>query len=668
MLLNTSTLNRFVFLIMLVILSTFNIAQAKIPLSAYGAIPDTSLMVLSPSGDTIGFRKKTKNEDLYVAFSLAKKEVIASINIGSSKPTKAYFVTEDEIILVVSKYQQTAGFYSTSPQNATYALSFNIRTNKAHRLLTPGERTYDNQWEVGDIAGISSDGKFVYMPAYVGGFAFQEWDGLHYNLMQTRLGSKRKPTPFSRGVSDTRDFFMDDNDNVIARTRFDIYDNDDNLISRARARFDNKVGIYRVQIPVGNKWVDIYEEERSSPLDIKGISLDKKSLIISQYEGRGNQRQLTYFSLSLADGKISPNSLFTRQNEYVESVLTNINKTIYGIKYSGILPKYEFFDDVINARIEKVSASFANTSVNVIDWSHDWKKILIFIEGQESSGEYILVDENNESSIVGLARAEIPYVAVHPISELNIKNSNKIDTPALITTPNFWDKKSKLPVILLPHGATETYNRIEFNWIAQFFAEQGYLVVQPEFSRAEAVGSNFDFVNNRSWRVQMQKNLTNALAMSVNKGIADPDRVCVIGASYGGYTALAAAASKPDLFKCVVSINGISDLASLSKLQTSVSTTSEYDSADDILVKTQLYIPLSPIDQVEKFQAPVLLIHATNDRVVSFNQSNDMYKALIKNNKEGTLVKLKNDGHYLSYEETRLQALTEMDKFVKKHI
>ena len=665
MFLNFSLLSRFFSLFLFFSFTSF--VQAKIPLSAYGAIPDTSLMVLSPSGNNIGFRKKTAEQDLYVVFSLLENKVIASIEVGESKPLKAHFVTEDEIILIVSKYQQTGGTYGTSPQNTSFALSFNIRTNKAHRLLTAGERTYDNQWELSDIAGISSDGQFVYMPAYVGGFALQEWDGLHYNLLQTRLGSKRKPTSFSRGETDTRNFFMDDQDNILARTRFDIYDNEDNLITREKNRFENKIGLYRIQKPVGNKWVDIYQEERSLPLDIKGISLDKKSLIISKYQGHGNQRKPIYFSLSLATGEISPNELYVRENEYVESVLTNINKTVYGIKYSGILPKYEFFDEKINARIEKISNSFANTSVNVIDWSDDWKKILVFIEGQESSGEYLLVDENNQTSTVGLARPNISYEAVHPISQLSAIDDEMI-SPALITVPNSWDKKSKLPVILLPHGATETYNRIEFNWIAQYFAEQGYVVVQPEFSRAEAVGSDFDFVNNREWRIKMQKNLSNALTMSIDKGIADPERICVIGASYGGYTALSAAVSKPDLFKCIVSINGISDVTALSKLQTSVNTTSEYTPSNDILVQTKLYRALSPVDQARKINAPVLLIHAKQDKVVSFKQSSKMYKALQKNNKESTLVNLDNDGHYLSYEKTRLQALTEMDKFVKKHI
>ena len=122
-------LNIIRFLVLCSVLSILitNVSHAKIPLKFYGNIPDTSLMVISPSGKHIGFRKKTSTKDLYMVFSLNENKIIASINVGDSKPTKAYFATEEQIILIVGKYQQTHGFYSTSPQNTSYALSFNIK-------------------------------------------------------------------------------------------------------------------------------------------------------------------------------------------------------------------------------------------------------------------------------------------------------------------------------------------------------------------------------------------------------------------------------------------------------------------------------------------------------------------------------------------------------------
>lgn len=634
-----------------------NITHAKIPLKSYGNIPDTSLMTISPSGEYIAFRKKTSEKDLYLVFSLAENKVIASINVGDSKPTKAYFATEEQIILVVGKYQQTHGFYSTSARNTSYALSFNIKTNKVHRLLNPGERIYDNQWGLGKITGISSDGQFVYMPAYTGGVSGGEWQGLDYSLMKTRLGIKRKPTPFSRGVSDTKEFFVDDNDNMIARVR---YDNDTN--------------IYRIQKRVKNKWVDIYTKEMAVPLKIYGVLPDKKHLVIGQYENEDVNNKLSYFSLSLADGEISSQPIFSKKNTSVESVLTDINKTVYGVKYSGFLPTYEFIDAKINTRVAKVSASFANTSVNVIDWSDDWKKILVFIEGQESSGEYIVVDESNDMSIVGMARPDIPYSAVHSIISFNYKAKDGLNIPALMTIPKTWDQKSKLPSVMLPHGGPASYDSMTFNWMAQAFAEQGYLVIQPQFRGSKGFGNKLTLAGYGEWGGKMQTDLVDALDALVDKRIADPDRACIVGSSYGGYAALAAGAFTPKAFKCIVSINGISDLTLMLNTEKKKFGKKHWIPSywNKVLANTKdkkaLLSNISPINNTQNFTAPVLLIHAENDTVVPDKQSSDMSKALIKNNKNSTLIELEGDDHYLSYNKTRLQALDEVVKFLKKHI
>ena len=486
---------RFLFLYSFISIITTNISHAKIPLKSYGNIPDTSLMVISPSGKYIGFRKKTSTKDLYMVFSLEENKIIARIDVGDSKPTNAYFATEEQIILVVGKYQQTHGFYSTSRQNSSYALSFNIKTNKIYRLLKPGERIYDNQWGLGKISGISADGQFVYMPAYTGGVSGGEWQGLDYSLMKKRLGSKRKPTPFSRGINDTKDFFVDDDDNVIARVRY-----------------DNETNIFRIQKRVDKEWIDIYKKEREVPMRIYGVLPDKKHLVIGQYENENKDvnQNLSYFSLSLDDGTISSKPLFSKEGASVESVLTDINKKIYGVKYSGFLPTYEFFDQTITTRIEKISASFANTSVNVLDWTNDWTKVLVFIEGQESSGEYMVVDENNNMSIVGMARPDIPFSAVHSIASFNYKAKDGLDIPALMTIPKTWDQKSKLPTVMLPHGGPASYDSMKFDWMAQALAEQGYLVIQPQFRGSKGFGNKLTLAGYGEWGGKMQTDLIDA--------------------------------------------------------------------------------------------------------------------------------------------------------------
>lgn len=665
-------------------------ALAEIPLSAYGKIPDTSLMTISPSGKYIGFRKASGSKDVYMVFSLAENKVIASVNVDDAKPSKAYFVKDDQIILVVGKYQQTHGFYSSSPQHTTYALGFNLSTKKVYRLLTPGKGIYDNQWGLGDISGISSDGDYVYMPAYVGGLAMDDWQGLNKNLMQTRLSGSRKPRAFAVGTEETRDYFVDDKDNLLARVEY-----------------DNKTDIFTIQKRDGKGWVNIYQKTHEIPFEIQGVTPDKKHLLLAKYatqiqsnisqgkvaitldrsgatketntspsakQASSKSQSVAYFTMSLANGEISEKPVFAKQNASIETPIQDINRVVYGVKYSGFIPKYEFFDDSITKRLDNITKSFANTAVHLKDWSEDWKHLLVYIEGQESSGEYIIVNEKGEMNIVGMARPAIPYSQVHPISIVNYRTADGLKIPALVTKPKSWDGKSKLPTIMLPHGGPASYDKIGFDWMAQSFAEQGYLVVQPQFRGSDGFGLAHKQAGYGEWGKKMQSDLTDALQVLIAKGYTDPERVCIVGASYGGYAALAAGAFSPNLYKCVVSINGVSDLEQMLAQKEKQFGKDHWvlsywnKSLSNEKNKSYLFKEISPINYSNKFSAPVLLIHAENDSTVSYSQSEKMHKALKKHNKDSRLVELSKDDHFLSYSDTRMQTLTEVTSFLKQHL
>jgi len=176
------------------------------------------------------------------------------------------------------------------------------------------------------------------------------------------------------------------------------------------------------------------------------------------------------------------------------------------------------------------------------------------------------------------------------------------------------------------------------------------------------------------WGKAMQNDLTDAVTEFTKKGFVNPNRVCIVGASYGGYAALAGAAFTPDVYKCAVSINGVSHLPRMladdKKRYGEKSWVLDYwnksilnSSFDRNLLKE-----VSPYYSAEKIKAPVLLIHGEDDKVVEFNQSRLMQKAIKKQKGQVKLVKLKNDDHYLQDGGTRIQALTEMVKFVETHI
>jgi dipeptidyl aminopeptidase/acylaminoacyl peptidase len=160
----------------------------------------------------------------------------------------------------------------------------------------------------------------------------------------------------------------------------------------------------------------------------------------------------------------------------------------------------------------------------------------------------------------------------------------------------------------------------------------------------------------------------------IEQGIADPHHVCIVGASYGGYAALAGAAFTPQLYSCAVSINGVSDLAVL--MREEVPMYNEAISVSQSSWKTRIgdlsdYSGLkrkSPINSVGTVTAPILIVYGTGDGVVPTEQSERMAQALKAAGKSVELVKLPGEDHWLSRTDTRTEVLRQIERFLKDHI
>jgi len=176
------------------------------------------------------------------------------------------------------------------------------------------------------------------------------------------------------------------------------------------------------------------------------------------------------------------------------------------------------------------------------------------------------------------------------------------------------------------------------------------------------------------WGRKMQTDLSDGVRYLVKQDIVDPARVCIVGASYGGYAALAGVSLDPGVYRCAVSISGIGDLSRMLNWEQSrhpygVQTAMRY--WDRFMGASGPNDPkldvISPIKHLESVTAPVMLIHGRDDTVVPFAQSQEMYDALKHANKAVELVELKQEDHWLSRSETRLQMLLESVAFLQHY-
>jgi dipeptidyl aminopeptidase/acylaminoacyl peptidase len=194
------------------------------------------------------------------------------------------------------------------------------------------------------------------------------------------------------------------------------------------------------------------------------------------------------------------------------------------------------------------------------------------------------------------------------------------------------------------------------------------------FRGSEGYGSKFENAGDEEWGAKMQDDVTDAVKHLVDTGVADASKVCIVGGSYGGYSAMAGAAFTPDTYKCAVAFAPVTDLKQFiawkGKQYGADSSTYEYwiDIIGHPTEKGDMLEARSPVNAADKVTADVLLIHGKDDTVVPLVHSEKMYDALKKAGKPVQFVKLDGEDHWLSTEKTRIEMLKLLETFLAKHL
>ena len=302
----------------------------------------------------------------------------------------------------------------------------------------------------------------------------------------------------------------------------------------------------------------------------------------------------------------------------------------------------------------------------------DGQRIVVNAEGASRPPVFHLVDfAAKRADIINEAYPKLAGIKQGTVRVFEYPARDKYALMAYLTVPADTPEKN-LPVVVLPHGGPESSDGGSFDWLAQFLASRGYAVLQPQFRGSAGLGKAHADAGRRQWGLRMQDDLTDGVKKLVADGIADPKRICIVGASYGGYAALAGAAFTPDLYACAVSISGVSDLPLMIGYDTrmSMAESSSIDYWHEHIgpATDPQVIAKSPARSAASVRAPVLLIHGTEDTVVPIEQSRLMAHALQESGKPVELIELPGEDHWLSQSATRIRMLTELERFLAKYL
>ena len=622
---------------------------AQPTLEDYGALPTIQMTSVSPDGTMVAFRNHSAERDVVLVYSLNEKKVLTGLDVTSIKPSRLYFLDHSRVIMVASADGFMRGY--RGHHRLSSAFSLDVGSGEYLQLLTPGRNIIAGQTGLGNVLGASPDGTKVYMPAFTERRNHSQPD---YSLMEVDLGKVRRPRVLKRGSPNTIDYFVGERGNVLAE---EVFNNHSNL---------HTIVAYH-----GDKEVEIYREETELPsIGVVALTADRKSLIF-QSESNG---RLSYYTMSLVDGTVTP-PIFERADADVEAVLTDVNRIAYGVVYSGLTPSYEFFDDDLTELVKNLQAHFPGDSVWLRDVTPDLRHLIVLVEGPSTSGDFYLFSNDGTLRFLGAARPEVATEFVNRVIAYDYKARDGTIIPALVTVPRAHvEDPSNLPTVMLPHGGPEAHDWLGFHWFAQALASQGYAVIQPQFRGSSGFGLEHLLAGRGEWGKKSQDDITDALKALVAEGLVDPERVCIAGMSYGGFAALAGGAFTPDLYRCVVSVNGVSDVRKMLQQEKRDHGRAHWALAywNEVIARgdtsRETLDTISPANFSDRFAAPVLLVHGDKDNVVDYDQSRHMQRQLKRAKKPVRLIKLKGEDHYLSDPASRVECLEAVVEFVNEHL
>lgn len=337
-----------------------------------------------------------------------------------------------------------------------------------------------------------------------------------------------------------------------------------------------------------------------------------------------------------------------------------------GVYYTDTRARVKWFDaDLAEVQSAIDKAVGSERFASIVSTSQTQQRLIVHVAAADMPGAYYFFDRaGGVMNKFAEINPDIGMQRLAPVRTIKYKARDGLEIAAVLTLPQGRDPK-KLPFILMPHGGPFARDEEQWDWWVQFLANRGYAVIQPNYRGSSGFGTAFAEKGEGQWGLAMQDDLNDAVDWAVKEGIADPARVCIVGASYGGYAAMRAAQRDPTKFRCAVSYAGVSDLGSMMRYDGRFlyhGTRSDWmkDQAPD-------YAAVSPINFAGNFGVPILLMHGKKDRRVQVKQSREMAEKLKQAGKTYIYIEQPLGDHHFSREQDRLEFLTQLEAFLAKY-
>jgi dipeptidyl aminopeptidase/acylaminoacyl peptidase len=402
------------------------------------------------------------------------------------------------------------------------------------------------------------------------------------------------------------------------------------------------------------------DESLMVPLVVAGDS--GKALVISDQDGFDALYELDLPSMK-AGSKV-----FGRGGYDIGNViLSPAHDRVLGVGLSDPRPRVEWLDPDMRALQAGLDGALSTSgrTASITSFSRDSRRLLVKAQNASTPGTYFHFDrDTGVLTLLGHANARLRGDQLNPVTTIHYAARDGLNIPAVLTLPKGRQAR-KLPLIVLPHGGPRAQDVETWDWWAQALAQRGYAVVQPNYRGSTGYGTAFEMASYGQWGLAMQDDLLDAIDHLAAEGMVDPARVCIAGASYGGFAAMRAAQRDSGRYRCAISYAGVSDLADMLRYDRGF--LSGGRRADYLHRSAPDFSAVSPLQHIEDFSTPILLMHGKRDRRVPVAQSRNLYAKLSRAGKTAEYIEQPLGDHYFSRTEDRLQFLREMLQFLDQY-
>lgn len=448
-------------------------------------------------------------------------------------------------------------------------------------------------------------------------------------------------------------------------------DLDGNLRLAIRQTEDGGTEILKLE---NGKLTKIYEvnfEETAYPVR---FSKDGRSFYLATNKGSKRDKiQLELFDLKTGKTKLIDKDPLD-EVDFAGALFSDITNELLMTYYVGEKVRYYPKEKKFKKDFETLLSQIPSGNIGFISITNDENLWLVSVSSDVDPGSVYLFDrKTGKAQFVYKSRPNLPSEWLSEMKPVKYKARDGMTIYGYLTTPKGLEPKN-LPVIMLIHGGPWARDVWGYNPIAQFLANRGYAVFQPNFRGSTGYGKKYLNSGNKQWgRGSMQHDITDAVYYLIKEGIADPKRVAIAGGSYGGYATLAGLAFTPDLYACGFDIVGPSNiitlLNSIPPYWKPIQKTFAIRVGDkDDPNERKMLEEQSPLNFATEIKAPLYVVQGANDPRVKKAESDQIVAALRDLGREVEYMLAPDEGHGYVNELNRLAMFTAMEKFFAKHL